>query len=601
MATLYSRPEWKLPKNVQHTEPQRLQIGDICIASATVDLSTLAAGFPYIEGWYHLLDDNQRCIGQIKLTVFQKGSVVVPSDFYDYVDSALELSDGIAEMTESRQDTATVDEEVHGHKREDEGMSMTLLLRDLMAGLEDSTYALIGRGGGAANRTHFPLDETPDDLNVTNSSAGSEAESGDVEGRETDSSGDEKLLLLWGDDEYCEGGIDANVVGDEKYDNSEHDLSRIYDDYKRSSPVGYGDGSLEGSTRWTDDNTDITDGHRGEQDDLEEDDNMDDQENGWIEDSTGIKDAMSVRSSVTAEYNVHVNQSKNDALNGVSSDSEDYLNDPFEAYDADEGSDLPIIEYPSYCDTDRRNDEGDGDRSGSPVLEKGGEHCDLSVIVSDGLMSVKSLTEDNEEDEEEELNMGNSVDEVDEDDNEDGGRNVAQDSTLSLLSLSAESPEVSMDMEMVPHANVIDDYPTEVESPEESDPSVKFVYEEGTLTISQTLAEAHVNEERERSHLREAVETFDIFESISKMVLRENDGRINQPEKTLPLEDSCNLRTEMKTISDIVKSVMSDRSGSNGAPWTANPGKRRRFVDAETDRISKAMLSSINSYGRSTY
>ena len=148
---LFSRPEWSLSKSNRPSEPQRLQIGDIKIATATVDLSTLATGFPYIEGWYHLQDDNQRYIGQIKLSVFPKGSTMVPSDFYDNVECALEVSEGMIEVhDEAPEDTEEVS---NVHEEYDDGRSMSVQLQSLMAGLDASNHALMSRGGGGRDAT----------------------------------------------------------------------------------------------------------------------------------------------------------------------------------------------------------------------------------------------------------------------------------------------------------------------------------------------------------------------------------------------------------------------------------------------------------------
>lgn len=143
--SLYSRPEWKLPKSVNPSHPQRLQIGDVLLASATVGLSPLTSGFPFIEGWYHLLDENQRCIGQIKLSVFQHGSDIVPSDFYDYVDSALELSGAMAEPAMPSAEEGGYSRECDELESEEDSASesMSIRLLQLMKELEADRKSVV--------------------------------------------------------------------------------------------------------------------------------------------------------------------------------------------------------------------------------------------------------------------------------------------------------------------------------------------------------------------------------------------------------------------------------------------------------------------------
>ncbi len=49
--------------------PQSIRVTDSFLGCAVVDLSVLAIGMPFIEGWYHFIDSFQRSIGQIKVHI----------------------------------------------------------------------------------------------------------------------------------------------------------------------------------------------------------------------------------------------------------------------------------------------------------------------------------------------------------------------------------------------------------------------------------------------------------------------------------------------------------------------------------------------------
>ena len=42
---------------------------DLVIGFAAIDLSILAAGFPEVSGWFHILDFTGTCNGQIKINI----------------------------------------------------------------------------------------------------------------------------------------------------------------------------------------------------------------------------------------------------------------------------------------------------------------------------------------------------------------------------------------------------------------------------------------------------------------------------------------------------------------------------------------------------
>lgn len=68
--SIYAKPIWILPHLDRDTSvPSKIQIGDILIGTTCVDLSPLAAGFPCIEGWYHINNEAKHSCGQIQITV----------------------------------------------------------------------------------------------------------------------------------------------------------------------------------------------------------------------------------------------------------------------------------------------------------------------------------------------------------------------------------------------------------------------------------------------------------------------------------------------------------------------------------------------------
>ena len=83
VASLHSRQEWRFRQERASYIADGPQVGDVSIGSAVVDLALLASGCANVEGWYHVLDDNQRSVGQIKLSVapnlFSTSPSIAPS------------------------------------------------------------------------------------------------------------------------------------------------------------------------------------------------------------------------------------------------------------------------------------------------------------------------------------------------------------------------------------------------------------------------------------------------------------------------------------------------------------------------------------------
>lgn len=75
----YIAEELETISSSSHYPPLYIRATDKFIGSAVIDLSVLALGMSIIEGWYHLIDDLQRTIGQIKLKVNLKLSEEVDS------------------------------------------------------------------------------------------------------------------------------------------------------------------------------------------------------------------------------------------------------------------------------------------------------------------------------------------------------------------------------------------------------------------------------------------------------------------------------------------------------------------------------------------
>lgn len=81
IVTLYCRHIWKYSQgkdmtdmNASDNSPSEsnditLKMSDMRIGKAVVDLTTLALGMPYLQGWYHVFNDIQDPCGQIKLRI----------------------------------------------------------------------------------------------------------------------------------------------------------------------------------------------------------------------------------------------------------------------------------------------------------------------------------------------------------------------------------------------------------------------------------------------------------------------------------------------------------------------------------------------------
>lgn len=627
--TLYSRPEWKLPKSVRPSDPQRLQIGDISIASATVDLSTLASGFPYIEGWYHLLDDNQRCIGQIKLSVFRQGSEVLPSDLYDYVDAALEVSGVLEERKSDDRSEAALSSAMQNVPEEsgDEEMeSMSTQLRNMIHILDLSTNALMRRG-------RFDVDSTdkPDELigignkgdkddSIVRSDLSDSLKGDDWETDEEDarikvdpSHGDHRHDNSIDDLILEDMDMDSKVDNDDwKQDQEgEEDQSRgsRCDEYKApDNQREYGYGSEDERRSAGDEGK-----HRGDEDDF---DIADDTHNRYFDtDSDGDSRAnmsasleefpldfaledehddaadssrpfLSEDDPGTASHETSLNEDNNSEfsrdnvehvieeekldvgsrLSGDESSDSEYLDEPFEVYD-------PIgtgqSEYPSYCDLDVVNeDEVDVASDGSVTGSDNGEGVDDDVRSA---VTVESMLRES-------LSVACQTDLLE--DNRDIEDNWACENRDEDEMTGDQSRDHLMD-------------------------SSNYTFEGGALTISQKSSPWMDDERGNGSGVEDSSSPFDmdtkksnqhqqidIFESVSLIHLLPERRKESLKSSHTHDADSCSIINEMKTIADIVKSVMSE-DGGRPAPWTVNPGRRRKFVDAETDRISKAMMKSI--------
>lgn len=58
----------------------------------------------------------------------------------------------------------------------------------------------------------------------------------------------------------------------------------------------------------------------------------------------------------------------------------------------------------------------------------------------------------------------------------------------------------------------------------------------------------------------------------------------------------CNLSKEVRDLSDVIRTVM--KSTQVSSKWERSPGRRRQFMDAETERITRAMKVSLSEYSR---
>jgi hypothetical protein len=69
--SVYIRHDWKIPTStsiLSHKDSPALQIGDQLIGTSVIDLSTIAFGMPYIQGWYYIYDSLMQTHGQVFLT-----------------------------------------------------------------------------------------------------------------------------------------------------------------------------------------------------------------------------------------------------------------------------------------------------------------------------------------------------------------------------------------------------------------------------------------------------------------------------------------------------------------------------------------------------
>jgi hypothetical protein len=58
----------------------------------------------------------------------------------------------------------------------------------------------------------------------------------------------------------------------------------------------------------------------------------------------------------------------------------------------------------------------------------------------------------------------------------------------------------------------------------------------------------------------------------------------------------CNLSKDVSDLSEVIRTVM--KATQVSAKWEKSPGKRRQFLDAETERITRAMKVSLSEYSR---
>jgi hypothetical protein len=240
----------------------------------------------------------------------------------------------------------------------------------------------------------------------------------------------------------------------------------------------------------------------------------------------------------------------------VSSESGEYLDDPFEAYDPDGAG---ASEYPSY------------------------NYGDLSVEMMGNLEEGASVVDT----------------EIDAEEGEEISVTSESVSSVRGASLSVACQTDLLEERASPHIESNVEEEEEEETHDGSNGCVDFKYDQGTLTIRQpSSTNVRAAEKGAEKQTPTRPRQMDIFESLMTMPLVPQTQR--EPAPRPHDATSCNIMSEMKTISDIVKSVMSEDSARH-APWTANPGRRRKFVDAETDRISKAMMSSIKNCGGSVY
>lgn len=72
--------------------PSSVRITDKFLGAAIVDLSLLAIGMPFIEGWYHFLDPLQKSFGQIKVKVHLNEDEPVQISNYNSFDSNTVIS-----------------------------------------------------------------------------------------------------------------------------------------------------------------------------------------------------------------------------------------------------------------------------------------------------------------------------------------------------------------------------------------------------------------------------------------------------------------------------------------------------------------------------
>jgi hypothetical protein len=521
---LYSRPRWLSAKKTEGSS-HGIHLGDVLIGSAVIELSPLCSGFPLLDGWYHVMDNAHRSIGQMKLVVSlesnSKEALLCPSP--EPPPSLLPLY-----------------EQEEGEPAPSPGLGSDLsqVLASIIQNLENATSSLLKISSVSSPLRLLNEDTHPEEDDEEMSGGDSEAKAPqeeldwDLNSLTSSSSGEGR------EQEELAGEIPETPAADGLSDSfsvlSEQTLSVVLAP-PEEDPVDAAQENLqipvdqEPLQEIASPSSEDGQGHHEEEEDHQDE----------VHDDFGGRPYLLSEESEDERSDLGSSVQSDDLAQGAPEPPREDDDPPREDDDPppDSPSSLPdVAEYLVLEESMDLPDSLPRLSSESPVQE---EDSEGSSVVS-GPDSPQHSESGTEESAEELLSLLNIVAEH------------SDDQSAPAPNESQAPPEESKPMAIPPPK------PT----PMAIAPFSPIVPPPPPVTLSTILS----------------------------------DQVIVEPTPSSAPSHRCNLSKDVRDLSDVIRTVM--KSTQVHAKWEKSPGRRRQFLDAETERITKAMKVSLGEYSR---